>query len=95
MDQPSYYRSLSRSVTIWEKSKILKNFSPEYLQTEYLRYIKEGTGFPSLWLPSNSDEAEKIALGLLLKKGCFDRMIFLKFDEYCFLESGIKIKHDP
>ncbi|BAY69268.1 hypothetical protein ACN23B_18285 [Anabaena sp. FACHB-709] len=66
--------------------------SPDHAN-RYLRDIKEGKGFPSLWLASCSEDLEKIALGMLLLKGHLDTVNFIGFKESCFSNVGLIVNH--
>lgn len=90
MSELRYFRSM-KSLAIWKLGKEQKAIpSPEHAN-KYLRDLKEGKGFPSLWLPSSPEEIEKISLGILLNKGHLDTVNLVGFDECCFKEAGIKI----
>jgi hypothetical protein len=83
---------LSRSADIWKKGKAIKSFPSEVNKENYLRHMKEGKGFPSIWLPSNNDDLERIALGIMLCKGHFDKIELIGFKECCFEKTKINIK---
>jgi hypothetical protein len=87
-----YYRSLSRSAAIWREGKEIKTFPPETDQENYLRHMKEGKGFPSIWQFSNNDDLERIVLGLMLYKGNLDKIELIGFDECCFEKAGIEVR---
>ncbi len=90
MSELRYFRSV-KSLAIWKAGKEQKAIpSPEHAD-RYLRDIKEGRGFPSLWLPSSPEELEKISLGMLLNKGHLDTVNLVGFDECCFKDEGIKV----
>jgi hypothetical protein len=85
-----YYRGVN-SLAMWKAGKQQKAIpSPEHA-ARYLRDIKEGKGFPSLWLPSSPEELEKIALGILLRKGHLDTVNLVGFNEFCFSNVGIGV----
>jgi hypothetical protein len=87
-----YYRSLSRGSTIWRDGKELQGFPSEEAKESYLRHMTEGRGFPSVWKSANDEDLERIALGILLNKGSFDKVDFLGFDQLCFDEKQVDIK---
>lgn len=90
MSKLRYYRSV-KSLAIWKAGKQQKAIpSPEHAN-RYLRDIKEGRGFPSLWLPSSREDLEKISLGILLRKGHLDTINLLGFNECCFTNVGIMV----
>ena len=90
MSELRYYRSV-KSFATWQAGKQQKAIpSPEHAN-QYLRDIKEGKGFPSLWLPSSPEDLEKISLGILLRKGHLDTIKLLGFNESCFSNVGIEV----
>lgn len=90
MSELHYYRSV-KSLATWKAGKQQKAIpSPEHAN-RYLRDIKEGKGFPSLWLPSCPEDLEKISLGILLRKGHLDTINLLGFNECCFSNVGIEV----
>jgi hypothetical protein len=90
-----YYRYLSRSPAIWQQGKSQKLLPSDFNENDYLRHMKEGKGFPSFWLADTDEDLERIALGILLCKGSFDKVELLGFDEFCFVKAGINIKRVP
>ena len=92
MAQFLYYRSLSRSAAIWREGKEVKTFPPKTDKENYLRHIKEGNGFPSIWQFSNNDDLERIVLGLMLYKGNLDKIELIGFDECCFEKASIEVR---
>lgn len=93
MSQLIYYRKV-KSLDPWKKGKEDKVIlSPGNSDTSrYLRDIKEGKGFPSLWFSASPEDLERIALGMLLRKGSLDAIRFVGFYECCFTSSNIEIK---
>ena len=95
MEQFLYYRSLSRSAAIWREGKEVKTFPSETDKENYLRHMKEGKGFPSIWKSSNNDDLERVALGLMLYKGNLDKIEFIGFDECCFQKASVEVRQAP
>lgn len=90
MSEICYYRGV-KSLAMWEAGTQQQAIpSPEHA-TKYLRDIKEGKGFPSLWLASCPEDLEKIALGMLLIKGHLDAVKLIGFNEFCFSNVGVKV----
>lgn len=90
MSELRYFRSV-KSLAIWKEGKEQKTIPSQEHANRYLRDIKEGRGFPSLWLPSSPEELEKISLGILLNKGHLDTVNLVGFDKCCFKDAGIKV----
>jgi hypothetical protein len=83
-----YYRGV-KSLAMWKAGTQQQGIpSPEHA-TRYLKDIKEGKGFPSLWLASCPEDLEKIALGMLLLKGHLDTVNLIGFQEFCFSNVGV------
>jgi hypothetical protein len=95
VEQFLYYRSLSRSAAIWREGKDIKNFPSETSKKNYLANMKEGRGFPSIWMSSNNEDLEKIALGLMLCKKSLDKIEFIGLDKCCFEKTKINIVQAP
>ncbi|WP_009632154.1 hypothetical protein [Synechocystis sp. PCC 7509] len=85
-----YYRSVG-SLTKWQKGREMRAIPDEYASA-YLKDIKQGTGLPSLWLAESECDLEKIALGILLRKGNLDNIRLVGFDSNCFSTVGIQVK---
>ena len=77
-----YYRKVDKK-TIWTEGKSDLSSAAKY-QDDYFRYLTKGEGFPSVWRPSTSDEIEKIALGILLKKDSWDKIELIAIKSLCF-----------
>jgi hypothetical protein len=92
VEQLIYYRSLSRGSAIWREGKEVKNFPSLDKKENYLTHMKAGKGFPSIWLPSNNGDLEKIALGIMLSRGHFDQIELIGFHESCFEKTNIPLK---
>jgi hypothetical protein len=90
--QSLYYRSLSRSPAIWREGKEVKTFPPKTDRENYLRHLKEGDGFPSIWQFSNNDDLERTVLGLMLYKGNLDKIDLIGFDECCFEKANVEVR---
>lgn len=84
-----YYRGV-KSLAIWKAGTQQQTVPSADHAIRYLRDIKEGKGFPSLWLACPED-LEKIALGMLLRKGHLDSVNLIGFNELCFSNVGIKV----
>lgn len=93
MSELIYYRSV-KSLGIWKKGKEDKVIlSPENPDTSrYIRDLKEGKGFPSLWFSASPEDLERIALGILLRKGHLDAIYLVGFHECCFTNNNIQVK---
>jgi hypothetical protein len=92
VEQLIYYRGLSRGSAIWRKGKEVKDFpSPDH-KKNYLEHMKGGKGFPSIWLSSDNDNLEKIALGIMLSRGHFEQIELIGFNESCFEKANITLK---
>ncbi|AFY92573.1 hypothetical protein [Chamaesiphon minutus] len=91
MEQFLYYRSLSKSADIWRKGKKIKAFPPDVEKETYLSHMTMGKGFPSIWMSSNNEDLERIALGLMLCKGSLDRIEFVGLNLCCFEKTQVKI----
>ncbi len=90
MSEICYYRGV-KSLAMWKTGTQQQAIpSPEHA-TRYLRDIKEGKGFPSLWLASCPEDLEKIALGMLLLKGHLDTVNLIGFKKFCFSSVGAKV----
>ena len=85
-----YYRSVG-SLAKWQKGIDMRAIPDEYA-SDYLKDIKQGTGLPSLWLAQNEGDLEKIALGILLRKGNLDSIRLVGFDSNCFSTVSIQVK---
>ncbi|MDP5017455.1 hypothetical protein FJR11_00110 [Anabaena sp. UHCC 0187] len=92
MSELRYYRRVDNLAT-WAIGKGQKGIlSPEHTE-KYLKDIKGGNGFPSLWLPSSPEDLEKISLGMsLLRKKSIENVRLLGFNECCFTNTGIEVK---
>ncbi|HEY9803133.1 MAG TPA: hypothetical protein V6D25_22420 [Leptolyngbyaceae cyanobacterium] len=91
MTELRYYRGV-KSLAIWKAGKQQKAIpSPEH-GSRYLKDIKEGKGFPSLWLPYSPEDLEKISLGMLLSKNHLDTVNLVGFNECCFSNVGIEVR---
>ncbi|RUR76258.1 hypothetical protein ACF3DV_22230 [Chlorogloeopsis fritschii PCC 9212] len=90
MSELPYYRSV-KSLAIWKAGKQQKAILSSEHAERYLRDIKEGKGFPSLWLPSSPEDLEKISLGILLRKGHLDTVNLVGLNESCFRNVGIEV----
>ncbi len=64
---------------------------PDEYASAYLKDIKQGTGLPSLWVAKSECDLEKIALGILLRKGNLDNIRLVGFDSNCFSAVGIQV----
>ncbi|MEA5577173.1 hypothetical protein [Anabaena sp. UHCC 0451] len=93
MSELIYYRSV-KSLDLWKKGKENKVIlSPENPDTSrYIRDIKEGKGFPSLWFSASPENLEKIALGILLGKGHLEPIKLVGFYECCFTDNNLQLK---
>jgi hypothetical protein len=93
VSQLIYYRSV-KNLSIWREGKKDKAIlSPEHPNTSrYLRDLKEGKGFPSLWFSASLEDLEKIALGILLRKGHLNSIGLVGFYECCFTNNNIQVK---
>lgn len=87
-----YYRSVG-SLAKWQKGLEVGAIPDEYASA-YLKDIKQGTGLPSLWLAESECDLEKIALGILLRKGNLDNIRLVGFDSNCFSTVGIQVKQE-
>lgn len=85
-----YFRSVN-SLAKWQPGKSQQTIPSEDHATKYVNDVKEGRGFPSLWLPRNHEDLEKISLGILLKKGHLDHVNLVGFDQSCFSETGAQL----
>jgi hypothetical protein len=95
VEQFFYYRSLSKSADIWRKGKKIKTFPLDVEKQTYLSHLTTGKGFPSIWMSSNNEDLEKIALGLMLCKGSLDRIEFIGLHPCCFEKTQVKIIQAP
>lgn len=84
-----YYRSVN-SLATWKTGKEKLSIPSEH-RDDYIRNMTQGNGFPSLWLPHTSEDLEKIALGILLRKGHLDNIHLVGFDKVCFGDIGIEL----
>ena len=85
-----YFRSVD-SLSIWKAGKEAQVILSREHASGYIKDLKRGTGFPSLWLPETNEDVERIALGTLLRKGHLDSIKLVCFDEECFSKVGIKV----
>jgi hypothetical protein len=95
VEQFFYYRSLSKSPDIWNKGKEVKSFPPDVERETYLSHMTQGKGFPSIWMSSNDDDLEKIALGILLGRDDLQKVQLIGFDPCCFDKTEINVVHAP
>lgn len=92
MPKVFYYRKVDKQA-IWREGKEDSSSAIKY-KDDYFRYLTQGQGFPSVWLPSTSDDLEKIALGLLLQKNSWDKIELIAIESLCFTKSGISIQQN-
>ncbi|WP_310411459.1 hypothetical protein [Chamaesiphon sp. OTE_8_metabat_110] len=91
MEQFFYYRSLSNRPVIWRDGKKVKSFPSNLTKDDYLRHMKLGKGFPSIWKSSSDEDLERIALGTMLCRGHLDKLELIGFDPCCFEQTKIRV----
>jgi hypothetical protein len=90
--EPLYYRSLSQSSNVWRSGKEIQGFPPDCTKDSYLRHMKTGKGFPSIWQSSKQEDLEKIALGISLGRDSFNKVELIGFNKLCFEQKQIKVE---
>ncbi|MDJ0619335.1 MAG: hypothetical protein QNJ63_21765 [Calothrix sp. MO_192.B10] len=82
---------------MWEEGFEQKIIPSQEHSDKYLKDVMQGTGYPSLWLPSCDDDLEKIALGIALGRKSLDSVRLVGFEKSCFQRAGIQVKqvNDP
>lgn len=86
-----YYRNVD-SLSRWKAGREARAIPSRECASAYLRELKRGTGFPSLWLAETDEDLEKIALGILLRKGHLDNIRLVGFNQECFSEVGVNVE---